>query len=105
MQQIYASSKHPRISRKNKVQLVTFFGIPGLCLLVKSIAKMATKLDENPVKKALLKAIIKGQAEKVKEIIEKSAEISADESLDSAQNRILHKGTFINHVDKTNLNF
>ena len=51
---------------------------------------MAT-LDEDPVKKSLLRAIIKGNANKVAEILKNNAKLSADESLDSAQNRLLHK--------------
>ena len=48
-------------------------------------------LDEDPVKKSLLRAIIKGNANKVAEILKNNAKLSADESLDSAQNRLLHK--------------
>ncbi len=51
---------------------------------------MAT-LDEDPVKKSLLRAIIKGNAKKVVEIVKQNKNISADESLDSAKNRLLHK--------------
>ena len=48
-------------------------------------------VDEDPVKKALLKAIIKGNVKKVIEIVEKNKNISPDETLDSAENRLLHK--------------
>jgi len=51
---------------------------------------MAT-LDEDPVKKSLLRSIIKGNANKVAEILKNNAKLSADETLDSAQNRLLHK--------------
>ena len=48
-------------------------------------------LDDDPVKKSLLRSIIKGNANKVAEILKNNANLSADESLDSAQNRLLHK--------------
>ena len=63
---------------------------------VKSIAvfsiciKMAA-IDENPVKQSLLKAIRKGQASKVTEILKQNPKFTADETLDAAQNRLLHK--------------
>ena len=48
-------------------------------------------LDDDPVKKSLLRSIIKGNANKVAEILKNNAKLSADETLDSAQNRLLHK--------------
>ena len=52
--------------------------------------KMAT-LDENPIKQSLLKAIRKGNCQKVREILTTHSELSPDETVDSAQNRLLHK--------------
>ena len=51
--------------------------------------KMAT-LDENPIKQSLLKAIRKGNCQKVREILTTSG-MSPNETVDSAQNRLLHK--------------
>jgi len=48
-------------------------------------------LDEDPVKQSLLKAIRKGQASKVTEILKQNPKFTADETLDGAQNRLLHK--------------
>ena len=48
-------------------------------------------LDEDPIKKSLLRSIIKGNDKKVVEILKKNAKLSAEETLDSAQNRLLHK--------------
>ena len=50
---------------------------------------MAT-LDENPIKQSLLKAIRKGNCQKVREILTTSG-MSPNETVDSAQNRLLHK--------------
>ena len=50
---------------------------------------MAT-LDENPIKQSLLKAIRKGNCQKVREILTTSG-MSPNETVDSAQNRLPHK--------------
>ena len=48
-------------------------------------------LDEDPVKQSLLKAIRKGQASKVTEILHQNPKFTPDETLDAAQNRLIHK--------------
>ena len=50
-----------------------------------------TTLDDNPIKQALLKAIQKGNATKLKDILKANPAINANETLDSAENRLLHK--------------
>ena len=50
-----------------------------------------TTLDDNPIKQALLKAIRKGNAQKLKDILKANPTVSANETLDSAENRLLHK--------------
>ena len=50
-----------------------------------------TTLDDNPIKQALLKAIRKGNAQKLKDILKANPAVSANETLDSAENRLLHK--------------
>lgn len=50
------------------------------------------KLDEDPLKKTLLRAIIRGQSDKVVKLLtENQSKVTADESLDSAENKLLHK--------------
>lgn len=50
------------------------------------------KLDEDPLKKTLLRAIIRGQSDKVVKLLsENQSKISVDASLDSAENKLLHK--------------
>ena len=62
---------------------------------------MAT-LDENPIKQSLLKAIRKGNCQKVREILTTHSELSPDETVDSAQNRLLHKAARgVSHVNVT----
>ena len=51
---------------------------------------MAT-IDEDPVKKSLLRAIIRGNCQKVADIVSKNDAVSPNEPLDSAQNKLLHK--------------
>ena len=78
-----------RHSVGNSFKITVSIGSPGITF-GNSLKTMAT-LDENPIKQSLLKAIRKGNCQKVTEILKAHPDISANETVDSAQNRLLHK--------------
>ena len=77
-------SHEPYSDKHQKPVQITFKNVKN------TTTKIMATLDENPIKQSLLKAIRKGNCQKVREILTTSG-MSPNETVDSAQNRLLHK--------------